>query len=184
MSRAGYADFFPAAPSVLAKKAEAERAAKEKARQVHVHDDYDRDATGVLSIGSTASTSSVPPSHPNPTLTPSTSHSSPPTQVSPASVTAKLESQTSATTTITNGDYKDPLPSAPPSSSSLLTPKATPPATSLKSEPQTKRDHQGMRARNELGDDRSKTPKQNKSSTEAEGVCCYIFSFLCGSVGG
>lgn len=97
MSRAGYADFFPAAPSVLAKKAQAaEKAAKEKARRVHSDDDrhhhprhhqhqhqnhahhhqqYDRDgiASGALSAASTASSESSAATSTLLTATPATS---------------------------------------------------------------------------------------------------------------
>lgn len=108
MSRAaGYADFFPAAPSVLAKKAQAERAAKEKEKARRAHEEYDRDSSGAQSAGSTASAASVPTqSHLQ--LTPATSNSSPP-DVSPT----KSEKLSQAD------------PPAPPS---MLTPKATPPA--------------------------------------------------------
>jgi histone-lysine N-methyltransferase SETD1 len=110
MSRAGYADFFPAAPSVLAKKAQAERAAKEKAQKMH--DEYE---SGALSAGSTASSSASIPSHVNLQLTPMTSSSSPP-EASPGAATAKIDEQPVET-------YKElARPTIP-------TPKATPPAS-------------------------------------------------------
>ncbi|KAA8906398.1 hypothetical protein FN846DRAFT_717561 [Sphaerosporella brunnea] len=111
MSRAGYAEFFPNAPSVvLAKKAEAERAAREKARKAH--DDYDRDASGALSAASTSS-SATSVLTANSQLTPATSSSSPP-DVSPRS-TAKDKA---AAAEIVHDSARPAIP----------TPKTTPPA--------------------------------------------------------
>ncbi|KAI5795228.1 hypothetical protein EDC01DRAFT_77270 [Geopyxis carbonaria] len=108
MSRAGYADFFPAAPSVLAKK----KAAEEKARR-RQHDEYERDSSGSLSATSISTTTTI--SNGNSNLTPSTSNSSPPAHASPST---KVDITVSA---VTQRDH----PSA------LLTPKATPPAAAV-----------------------------------------------------
>lgn len=135
MSRAGYADFFPTAPSVLAsKKAQADRDAREKARQLQqrevsrrqaqtaLHDDYVRDTSGVRSAGSASSTSTATGSVPTyllaQNLTPSTSNSSPPAQLSPANG-AKTDVQVRSAALA--GSHRDAPPAIP-------TPKATPPA--------------------------------------------------------
>ncbi|KAF8252699.1 histone H3-K4 methyltransferase Set1 [Wilcoxina mikolae CBS 423.85] len=121
MSRAGYADFFPAAPSVLAKKAQAERVAKEKKEKAkaRAHEEYDRDISGARSAGSTTSAASIP-AHSNSQLTPATSSSSPP-ESSPRATT-KAERLPPVET------YKEP------SRPTIPTPKATPPAA-VKPEP-------------------------------------------------
>lgn len=126
MSRAGYADFFPTAPSVLAKKAQAAKAAKEK-RRIQQHDEYcrDRDISGALSAGSTASsTTSVPTTtQSNSQLTPATSSSSPP-DGSPRPATTSPNAEVSTTE---KGKKALPPPIEQPRPA-IPTPKATPPA--------------------------------------------------------
>lgn len=136
MSRAGYADFFPAAPSVLAEKAKAERIARWKANraalekqkveqelqnspppttpQSTVQHDEDRADVGV-EAGSATSTSTASSingagaAHAT-TLTPATSVCSPPATTHSPRKPPDLELS------------QAPAPAA------LLTPKATPPA--------------------------------------------------------
>ncbi|RPA94001.1 histone H3-K4 methyltransferase Set1 [Choiromyces venosus 120613-1] len=150
MSRAGYADFFPAAPSVLAekekKKAQAE---KQDRRARNVPDDYDREsnAISVSDLGGIASSSCAPISVGAPlpsghlvttsTLTPTTTSSSPPPPLlSPSAGTATKGDnpppKLAAQPTSTREPY--PLPPIPiPPPPAPLTPKGTPPA--IKSDP-------------------------------------------------
>jgi len=166
MSRAGYADFFPAAPSVLAKKAQAAKAAKEKVR-IQQHDDYDRDRdiSGALSAGSTASsTTSIPTTaHSNSQLTPATSSSSPP-DVSPQPATTSPNAEV-----LTAEKEKKALPSLVEQlQPAIPTPKATPPA------PQRR----NCRVEYDPFLDEGPSAKRGGKVTyryDGEGVCAYIF---------
>ena len=117
MSRAaGYADFFPAAPSVLAEKERA--AARERARP---HDQYAKDVPRGASTTSNSNhdssykSSSVSGRVPS-ILTPSTSTSSPPAVFSP---TANQSYE---------GTSRNSLNNDATSQQEMMTPKATPPA--------------------------------------------------------
>lgn len=114
MSRAaGFADFFPAAPSVIAER---ERVAREQARaqDVYFHDT----ANGVSNTNiDTSHTHSVPSNRVSNILTPTTTTSSPPVSLSP---TSRYDG-TVRNGVHTNGD----VPPAP-----IMTPNATPPAFS------------------------------------------------------
>jgi len=164
MSRAGYADFFPSAPSVLAKKAQAERAAKEREKaKRRAHDEYDRDISGARSAGSTTSAASIP-AHSNSQLTPATSSLSPP-ESSPRAA-SKAERLPPVET------YKEPpRPTIP-------TPKATPPAA-VKPEPL----EQNCRIKYDPVLDKDPASRKGKQPIyryEGEGVRTYILHF-CGS---
>ncbi|PWW72012.1 histone H3-K4 methyltransferase Set1 [Tuber magnatum] len=150
MSRAGYADFFPAAPSVLAEK-EKKRAQAEKQdrRARNLPDDYDRESNAISlsDLGRIPSSScapisvgaSLPSGHlvTTSTLTPTTSSSSPPPPLlSPSAGTATKSdhppSKLAAQSTSTREPYPLPPPPIPPPPAPL-TPKGTPPA--IKSDP-------------------------------------------------
>lgn len=110
MSRAaGYADFFPAAPSVLAEK---ERAARQHRTRDHGVYDKLRGVSSALHAPTTQSTNTGASA-----LTPNTSTSSPPPLPSPSS-TNRHDSLVRST-----GDNKKEK-----SHSAIMTPKATPPA--------------------------------------------------------
>ncbi|CUS13248.1 unnamed protein product [Tuber aestivum] len=150
MSRAGYADFFPAAPSVLAEK-EKKRAQAEKQdrRGRNLPDDYDRESNSISlsDLGRIPSSScapisvgaSLPPGHlvTTSTLTPTTTSSSPPPPLlSPSAGTAAKgdhpPSKLAAQTKRTREPYPLPPPPIPPPPAPL-TPKGTPPA--IRSDP-------------------------------------------------
>lgn len=116
MSRAaGYADFFPAAPSVIAEK---ERVARERAR---AQDAYlkatPNGATNVITSSvDSSSKGSAQPNRVGANLTPNTTTSSPPVTLSPMSRYDGFARNDS----LSNGD----------AAASIMTPKATPPASS------------------------------------------------------
>ncbi|CAZ85029.1 unnamed protein product [Tuber melanosporum] len=150
MSRAGYADFFPAAPSVLAEKEKKRAQAERQDRRArNVPDDYDREsnAISVSDPGHIHSSScapisvgvSLPSGHlvTTSTLTPTTTSSSPPPPLlSPsAGTTAKGDyppNKLAAQSTSAREPYPLPPPPIPPPLAPL-TPKGTPPA--IKSDP-------------------------------------------------
>ncbi|TGZ78350.1 histone H3-K4 methyltransferase Set1 [Ascodesmis nigricans] len=120
MSRAGYADFFPTAPSVLARKAKDERLARwkstQQAKQLQQTIDEDHQsihAKDAPSSETATSTSTVASNASYTTLTPATSNSSPPAHASPDKQSEPEH----------NAKPEVPAPV-------LLTPKATPPAVS------------------------------------------------------
>jgi histone-lysine N-methyltransferase SETD1 len=156
MSRAGYAEFFPNAPSVvLAKKAEAERVAREKARKAH--EGYERDASGARSAASTTS-SAASALTANSQLTPATSSSSPP-DVSPRSV-AKEKAPPPETS---NDQVRPAIP----------TPKATPPAVAKPAE-------RNCRIKYDPFLDKDASAKKSKQPIyryDGEGVRICIFHF-------
>lgn len=192
MSRAGYADFFPAAPSVLAEKAKAERIARWKANRAALEKQkveqelqnspppttpqstvqHDEDRTDVVvEAGSATSTSTASSingagaAHAT-TLTPATSVCSPPA--------------------ITHSPKKPPdlELSQAPAPAALLTPKATPPAapapvSSLpalaKQRPPKTR---SMKITFDPTLNKEKIPELGKYPIyryDGEGVCFYIF---------
>ena len=113
MSRAaGYADFFPAAPSVIAEK---ERAARERAAQDAYMKDPPRGTLGTsngnIDVSYKASSNRV-----GSILTPNTTTSSPPAVLSP--------------TNRYDAPLRNDAPVGDPPPPSIMTPKATPPASS------------------------------------------------------
>lgn len=193
MSRAGYADFFPAAPSVLAeKKAQAER---ERARQ-RTHREYnnDRDSSnGTLSATSLTSTTSTStnnsstatsastftksllPTHllHSSNRTPTVSSPSPPVLPSPPIGTRHSLPPRPQVSVVQSYIPNEPPP-PPPHSPTLPTPKATPPAArsdSAKRNWKVKYDPQL---------EKKGAPKKSKDTIvrfDGEGVCVYIFVF-------
>lgn len=168
MSRAGYADFFPTAPSVLAKKAQSEKLARwkstQQAKQLQRSHDEDlppTDASVAPSSESTTSTSTVTSTAAYTTLTPATSNSSPPTHTSPRKP-PEPEHHVKA---------EAPVPA-------LLTPKATPPAVPAPAV----RERQHCRIIFDPILEKDKIPELGKYPIyrwDGEGVssCIFFFSF-------
>lgn len=192
MSRAGYADFFPAAPSVLAeKKAQAER---ERARQ-RTHREYNNDrdssngALSAASLTSTASTSTTSstvtststftksslPSHlqHSNNRTPTVLSSSPPVLPSPPVGTRHTLPPRPQVSLVQSYIPKEPPP-LPPHSPALPTPKATPPA--VRSDPAKR----NWKLKYDPLLEKKGVPKKSKDTIvrfDGEGVRVYIFVF-------
>jgi len=197
MSRAGYADFFPAAPSVLAekekKKAQAE---KQDRRARNVPDDYDRESNTILGRIHSSSCApisvgvSLPSGHlvTTSTLTPTTTSSSPPPPLLSPSAGAATKgdhppSKSAAQSTSTREPYPLPLPPIPPPPAPL-TPKSTPPA--IKSDPSRR----NWKVKYDPFLEKKGVPRKSKEPIlrwDGEGVCIYLFiyfPFLCHNVVG
>lgn len=188
MSRAGYADFFPAAPSVLAeKKAQAER---ERTRQ-RSHREYERDppngaisSNSLVNNGSTSSstvtstqtlTKSSLPSHlaQSNNRSPALSTISPPVLPSPPIGTRHSLPPRPQVSLVQSYVPKEPPP-LPPPPPALPTPKATPPA--VKQDPAKR----NWKLKYDPALEKKGDPKKSKDTIvrfDGEGVCVYIFCF-------
>ena len=153
MSRAaGFADFFPAAPSVIAEK---ERVAREQAR---AQDAYLHDASNKVSNSdvNTSHAGSGPPNRVGAILTPNTTTSSPPVALSPAN----RYDGSGRSDVHFNGDGP-PVP--------IMTPNATPPAFSDPSK-------QNMKCTYDPELEAKGMPKKHKKPQyriNGEGVCFH-----------
>lgn len=187
MSRAGYADFFPAAPSVLAeKKAQAER---ERSRQ-RSHRDYDRDTSnGALSSNSLTNTTSNSTNFSTITSTQTVTKTALPSHL------LQSNNRSSAITTqslpvlpapkhslpprpqvslVQSYASKEPPP-LPPPPPALPTPKGTPPAIPAIKQDPTKRN---WRLKYDPALEEKGVPKKSKDTIvrfDGEGVRFYIF---------